>query len=134
MKPAAAAETAAAPSPQTIEARTAITASLSSIGSHLDASLQTRAQDIHSNSAVISKQQSDVAKQTAALAKQSVQYQKIADESREKLKEIGDVQNWAETIERDLLVLEETMRIVESEDGEVGKGVGKGKAKRKGWF
>lgn len=126
------AETKSTPSPQTIEARTAITASLSSIGSHLDTSLQTRAQDIHSNTAVISKQQGDVAKQTAALAKQSAQYQKIADESREKLKEIGDVQNWAEMIERDLLVLEETMRIVEAEEGEGGKG--KAKAKKKGWF
>lgn len=34
------------------------------------------------------------------------------------LKEVGDVQNWAECIERDLLVLEETLREVEEGDEE----------------
>ncbi|KAA6414893.1 MAG: Biogenesis of lysosome-related organelles complex 1 subunit 1 [Lasallia pustulata] len=91
----------------TAEARSAFTSHLSSIGSTLHSSLQTRALDIHANSAAISKQQSELSKQTAALGKQSAVYQKLADETRERLKEIGDVQNWAEMIERDLLVVEE---------------------------
>jgi len=33
------------------------------------------------------------------------------------LKEIGDVGNWAEMLDRDLAVLEETMRIVDEEGG-----------------
>ncbi|KAI9867988.1 MAG: hypothetical protein M1830_005729, partial [Pleopsidium flavum] len=60
----------------------------------------------------------DLAKETAVLSKQTAQWQKTADNSQEKLKEIGDVQNWAEMIERDLLVIEETLRMVDD------KGVG----------
>ena len=124
------------PDQRTVEARAAFTASLNSVGSHLDSELQSRAKDIHSNSEVIARQEADVAKQTALLAKQSAQYQQIADESRGKLKEIGDVQNWAEMIERDLLVLEETMRIVEEDHpkqlSETQNGNGNSKWRR--WF
>ena len=38
-------------------------------------------------------------------------HQKVADDAAEKLKELGDIQNWAEVLERDLLVLEETMKM-----------------------
>ena len=121
---------------RTAEARTAFTASLNSVGSQLDSELQSRVKDIHANSAVIAKQETEVAKQTALLAKQSAQYQRIADESREKLKEIGDVQNWAELMERDLLVLEETMRIVEEEQQQEREMEDDkpSKPKWKGWF
>ena len=45
-------------------------------------------------------------------------HQKVADDAAEKLKELGDIQNWAEVLERDLLVLEETMKMGEAgEDG-----------------
>ena len=45
-------------------------------------------------------------------------HQKAADDAAEKLKELGDIQNWAEVLERDLLVLEETMKMGEAgEDG-----------------
>ncbi|KAF2460494.1 hypothetical protein BDY21DRAFT_384098 [Lineolata rhizophorae] len=95
------------------EARAAVTASLASVGSSLDAELRNRAQDLHSNSVAIEKQEKELAKQTAALAKESARWQKMADTSTKKLKEMGDTQNWAEMMERDLLVLEETMRLVE---------------------
>lgn len=101
---------------RTAEARTAFTASLSSVGHSLDADLQSRAAILHSNSAALTKQEADLAKETAALTKQAAQWQKMADNSQQKLKEIGDVQNWAEMIERDLLVIEETLRMVEDDD------------------
>ncbi|KAI9855054.1 MAG: hypothetical protein M1824_006428 [Vezdaea acicularis] len=100
---------------RTAEAKAAITESLASVGSGMDASMQTRASTIHANSAALNKQQADVAKQTSKLEKQSDQWQKMADTSHGQLKEIGDIQNWAERIERDLLVVEETLRIAEEE-------------------
>lgn len=91
-------------------------ASLVSVGSSVDAEMRTRAADLHTNSEAIAKQEKELAKQTAGLAKQSAQWQKMADASTKKLNEIGDIQNWAEMLERDLLVLEETVRLVEGKD------------------
>ena len=107
------------PDPQrTAEARAAFTAHLTSIGNTHISSLEGRVSDIHSNSAAISKQQADVLKQTGKLAVESKKHQKVADDAAEKLKELGDIQNWAEVLERDLLVLEETMEMGEAgEDG-----------------
>ncbi|KAF2762307.1 hypothetical protein EJ05DRAFT_204819 [Pseudovirgaria hyperparasitica] len=101
------------PEQRTAEARAAVTASLNSIGTSLDSKMKTRASDLHANAAGISKQETELAKQTTALAKERLQWQKLADTSTKKLNEIGDTQNWAETIERDLLVIEETLRLVE---------------------
>jgi Skp family chaperone for outer membrane proteins len=98
---------------RTAEARDAVTATLSSVGSSYDAELQRRAADLHANSKAIEKQENELKKQTAALAKQTAQWEKLVDTSTKKLKEIGDVQNWAEVMERDLLVIEETLRLVE---------------------
>ena len=98
---------------RTAEARAAVAASLASVGSSVDQEMRTRAADLHANAEAISKQEKELEKSTAALAKQSAQWQKLADTSTKKLNEIGDIQNWAEMIERDLLVLEETLRLVE---------------------
>jgi predicted transposase YdaD len=122
---------------RTAEAKAAFLASLNSVGSNADVALQARAKDIQAGSLQLSKQEADVAKGTEALAKSTAQYQQIADEGREKLKEIGDVQNWAEMIERDLLVLEETMRIAEEEEADEQAAGGKDGAKSKsglGWW
>lgn len=101
---------------RTAEARAAVTASLAAVGSSIDTEMRTRATDLHANSEAIKKQEKELAKQTVALSKQGAQWQKLADTSTKKLNEIGDIQNWAEMIERDLLVLEETLRLVEGKD------------------
>lgn len=103
---------------RTAEARAAFTAHLTSIGNSHISSLEGRVSDIHNNSAAISKQEDDVAKQTKKLVAEAKKHQKIADDAAGKLKELGDIQNWAEVLERDLLVLEETMRMGEA--GEEG--------------
>ncbi|MCJ1418158.1 hypothetical protein MMC32_004503 [Xylographa parallela] len=125
------------PTQRTAEARSAFLASLTSVGSQGDAELQARARDIHTSAAALARQDAAVATQTAGLARQTAQYQQLADDSRGKLKEIGDVQNWAEMIERDLLVLEETMRIVDEEEAEAARGAGgrgKVEGRRRRWF
>lgn len=95
------------------EARAAVLASLASAGSNYDSQFQRRATDLHKNEAAISKQEAEVKKQTAALAKESVKWQKELDKATQGLKGFGDMQNWAEMIERDFLVLEETLRLAE---------------------
>ena len=135
---------------RTAEAKAAFTAHLTAIGNSHISALETRVSDIHNNSVTISKQEDDVAKQAKKLAVESKKHQKVADDAAGKLKELGDIQNWAEVLERDLLVIEETMRMGEgeesgweTEDGEeegeyvasrppLANGDGTGKAKEAG--
>ncbi|RFU28224.1 hypothetical protein B7463_g8107, partial [Scytalidium lignicola] len=98
---------------QVAEARAALEASMSNIGSSLDANLRSRAQNLHANSAVLDKQQKDLVKATDGLRKETERLKKLAAEGGRKVKELGDVQNWAEMLERDFLVVEETLRLVE---------------------
>jgi len=100
------------------EALVAFSATLHSVGTNLEAPLRDRAATITSNAAALDRQEGELAEHTARLAKQNAQWTGLADETREGLKEIGDVQNWAEMIERDLLVLEEMMDEVEVKEGE----------------
>ena len=95
------------------EARAAVLASLESAGSNYDSQFQRRAADLHANSAAISKQEAEVKKQTAALAKESATWQKELDKTMKGMKDFGDLQNFAEMMERDFLVLEETLRLAE---------------------
>ncbi|KAL5323790.1 hypothetical protein ACEPPN_008332 [Leptodophora sp. 'Broadleaf-Isolate-01'] len=98
---------------QIAEARAALEASMTNIGSSLDITLRSRAQDLHSNSKQLEKQQKDVVKATEGLRKEGDKLKKVADEGMRRVKELGNVQNWAEMLERDFLVLGETLRLVE---------------------
>lgn len=99
------------------EARAAVLASLESAGSNYDSRFQQRAKDLHQNAEAIASQEAEVKKNSAALAKESSKWQKEADKATKGLNEFGDMQNWAEMMERDFLVLEETLRLAEG--GEV---------------
>ena len=116
------ASSSASPTPdaqQTAEARSAFTASLLSAGtSTVQSDLSSRATDFHANTAAIDKQEQELLKSIKGLGKESDKWQKVADEGARGVKETGDVQNWAEMLERDLCVLEDVMGMVE--DGETG--------------
>jgi hypothetical protein len=104
--------------PDTAAARAAVQATLASVGSTYDSDLKRRVADLHANSQAIAKQEKDLVKATAALNKESAKWTKMADKATKQLNEFGDVQNWAEVLERDLLVLEETVRLVEGREDE----------------
>ncbi|KAF2219551.1 hypothetical protein BDZ85DRAFT_43553 [Elsinoe ampelina] len=95
------------------EAKAAVTATLNSVGSSYDADLQSRASILQAGGESIARQEKDVQKGTQALAKHNDEFEKLISSTTRSLNEIGDVQNWAEMIERDLLVVEETLRLVE---------------------
>jgi hypothetical protein len=86
------------------------------IGSRLDSDLQSRAANLHSNSAALSKQEANLRTATKSLSKDTDKLKKVADDAQRKVKELGNVQNWAEVIEREFLVLEETLRLVNEGD------------------
>lgn len=79
---------------------------------------------------MLSKQDADVLKQTKKLAQQARKQQGVAKGAAEKLKELGDIQNWAEVLERDLLVLEEAVERGERGEGGDSEGEGEGEGER----
>ncbi|KAG6190774.1 hypothetical protein E4U36_001888 [Claviceps purpurea] len=120
------------PSPSTqhfvAEARTAVVASM---GNLLDSELQSRASLLHSNAMVLDKQEGDVVRATDMLRQEREKLAREADQAARKVKEVGDVQNWAELLERGFLVLEETIRLANGGDDEEGSG--SGSCTERGW-
>lgn len=100
------------PSPETqrhiSEARAAVVAS---IGNMLDTQLQSRAAILHENAAALNKQERDVIQATEALRVEREKLAREADTAAKRLKEIGNVQNWAEVVERGFVLVEETLRL-----------------------
>jgi hypothetical protein len=91
------------------EARSAVVASISNL---LDSELQSRATVLHSNAAALNKQERDVVRATDGLRRENDKLAKFSAEGARRVKELGNVQYWAEVLEREFLVLEETMRLV----------------------
>jgi uncharacterized protein HemX len=116
--PSTTSTTPSSPTRAQSEARAAVLATLSSAGASYASHLQTRAADLHANSAAIDKQQIDLAKARKGLANDTAKLEKEVDKALKGMRDFGDVQNWAEMLERDFMVLEETMRLVEGR-GEV---------------
>jgi hypothetical protein len=100
------------------EAKAAVTASLASVGNTIDVDLQSRARDMHANADAISKQEGKLDFNTAELAKSNAKWKKELDANTRQLNQFGDLQNWAEMLERDILVLEEVVRLKEGRPDE----------------
>jgi len=98
------------------DARQILTHELHSLGSAVDRELRDRITTIHGNASALDNQSKTLRNKTNQLAKTTKQWGGMADSARGKLKEVGDIQNWAEMIEHDLLLIEETLRIVDEDD------------------
>ncbi|KAK4204725.1 hypothetical protein QBC40DRAFT_329120 [Triangularia verruculosa] len=114
--------TAAAPPPDSRSIEEARTALLATLSNHFDREITPRAQLLHQNNAAIERQQTDLVKATAGLKKENDKLAKMVNGYSKKVKEVGDVQNWAEMLEREFLILEDTLRQVreggsDSEEG-----------------
>lgn len=100
---------------QTAQARAALVASL---GNALDTELKSRAALLHGGAAAIARQERDLNDALEGLRREDDRLLRVLEGGSRRVKELGDVQNWAERLERDFIVLEETMRLVERGDGE----------------
>jgi hypothetical protein len=85
---------------------------MTNIGSSLDRNLKDRAQNLHDNSKQLEKQQKDVLKATEGLKRENDKLARELRDGSRRVKELGNVQNWAEMLERDFLLLGETLRLV----------------------
>ncbi|KAH7635884.1 hypothetical protein B0T09DRAFT_254293 [Sordaria sp. MPI-SDFR-AT-0083] len=111
----------------TAQARTAVLASISNL---LDRELTGRASLLHQNHNAILKQEREMSKAVEGFKKDNDKLEKLAREGTKRLKEVGDVQNWAEVLERGFLRVEETIRRANGEygdySGESGSWTGSG--------
>jgi len=98
------------------EARAAVVASLNSVQSSYNVDLQARSEVHGTSKSAIDLQERELQRQTRALASDSMQWEKLFNSTTKQMRDFGDVQNWAEMIERDLLVVEETLRLVEGRE------------------
>ena len=102
----------ALPSPASTRAVSdARTAFVASMGNLLDNELQTRAASLHQGEKIIAKQEKDVQKGREALRKENDKLMKLVKEGGDVVKMTGNVQHFAETLEREFLILEETLRL-----------------------
>lgn len=97
---------------QLAEARAVLLATMNNVGSRFDPDLQERSRNLHANTAVISKQETNLMTATKKLAKETDKLKIVADKGLKTLKDAGNLQNFSEVLDRDLLILEETMRLV----------------------
>ncbi|KAK4245312.1 hypothetical protein C7999DRAFT_34298 [Corynascus novoguineensis] len=111
--PSAASQHLPPPPPQPEQVAQARTAVLASIGNLLDRELSTRAALLHANAAAIARQERDVERATAGLRRENDRLGALAETHARRVKEIGNVQNWAEMLEREFVILEETLRLVD---------------------
>nr|POE46908.1 hypothetical protein CFP56_00240 [Quercus suber] len=102
-----------APSTAAADSRAAILASLSATGNSFSTAHQHLAADLHANAAALAQQERTLKSSTTGLVKDRANLQREADRAAKGLKQVGDVQNWAEMLERDFLVLEDVLRQVE---------------------
>jgi hypothetical protein len=110
---------------RTREAREAFTTSLSTIGSTIDSDLQSRAKNIHSNASALKVQEDQLTKSTKELGKDSRKLEGLVQKTKRDLereiekgkgKDGKGLEERLGTVEEDLMVLEEMMRIVEEGD------------------
>ncbi|KAG6042217.1 hypothetical protein E4U41_002560 [Claviceps citrina] len=118
MTPSAQAQAPTPPSADTqqhvAQARAAVVATMSNL---LDAELQSRAGILHDNAAALDGQERDVVRATGLLRRERERLAREADLAARRAKELGNVQNWAEVLERGFLVLEETVRLARRGSG-----------------
>jgi uncharacterized coiled-coil DUF342 family protein len=80
------------------------------------APLTERTEAIVSASQSVSAQRRNLVQDTQKLSRQAQELEKTLDQSVDQLKEMGDLQNWAEVVFRDISVIEEILRMVEEEE------------------
>lgn len=108
----------ATPSQRTEEAKDAFIASLNNAGTSIDAELQARAKNIHANAKALAKQDDDLRKDTKGLAKESDSLQKLLNKTKKEIQGFGDLESMMADLDADLAMIEETLRLVEEEDGD----------------
>jgi len=78
--------------------------------------LTERTEAIVSASQSIATQKRILVQDTQKLSQQAQELEKTIVQSVDQLKELGDLQNWAEVVFRDISVIEETLKMVDEQE------------------
>ena len=108
------------------DSRQVVDSALRNAGTTLDAELQTRAKNIHSNAAQLAEQDKRVEYETAALAAEGDEIERFLGDAERELGDeglIGDFEDEIARLEQDLDILD---GILDEAEGEAGMEVAKG--------
>ena len=81
--------------------------------------LNQRSEAIASASTSLAAQEKSVVQNTQKLSRQADELEEIVGKSVAQLKEMGDLQNWAEYVFREISIVEETLKLAEEQRDEV---------------
>lgn len=101
---------------RTADARKAFLNSLGVASSEVDAELKARAKTIYANQEVVSKQDTELQKQTKQLAKENTETEKWLSKSKQKLAEFDDWKGIGDGLEDDLDDLEAMLDLLEEQE------------------
>lgn len=80
------------------------------------APMNERTEAIIAASKSLESQRQGLLKDTERLSRQTDALEKAMNENVDQLKEMGDLQNWAEVVFRDISIIEETLKAVEEQE------------------
>ncbi|KIW15175.1 hypothetical protein PV08_05220 [Exophiala spinifera] len=103
---------------RTAEAKRAFTASLVAAGTSIDAELEARAKNIHSNAKALSEQEDQLRKKTIAVARDADSLEKLLKKTKPAVDSLGDLDTMLADLEADMATMEETLRLAEQSDEE----------------
>ncbi|KIV88446.1 hypothetical protein PV10_08129 [Exophiala mesophila] len=106
------------PARRTAEAKAAFVGSLKSTGASSITEFYSRADDIHTNSKALAKQEETVQKETKKLAKENDSLEKFLDKTAMEFSGLKDLEALMAELEADFGLIEETLRLVEADDQE----------------
>lgn len=101
---------------RTADARKAFLNSLGVASSEVDAELKARAKTIYANQEAVSKQDTELQKQTKQLAKENTETEKWLSKSKQKLTEFDDWKDIGNGLEDDLDDLEAMLDLLEEQE------------------
>ncbi|ODQ56461.1 hypothetical protein SAICODRAFT_28601 [Saitoella complicata NRRL Y-17804] len=98
-------------------ARKQVVKDIDTASNAIDNGVRYRISTIHTNSTNIASQTRSLSTHSARLTKSVKQWQDMAGGARGQLKQVGDLENWAEVLEREVRVLEEAVGMARGSRG-----------------
>jgi GCN5-like protein 1 (GCN5L1) len=93
------------------QAATRLETELNLVPKSVESPLKAKMAEIHENKRRISRQTEKLEEKTFVVSKITREYKNLFKATDNRIKEVGDVQNWAELVDQDIRVLERVVQL-----------------------